>query len=51
VPDDRRADEDRDPLVIEARCQVIQHCLYGVDINPMAVEIAKLSLWLVSTVS
>ena len=34
--------------VIEARRQVIEHCLYGVDINPMAVEMAKLSLWLVS---
>lgn len=48
VPADRRADQDRDPLVIEARRQVIEHCLYGVDINPMAVEMAKLSLWLVS---
>ena len=37
-----------DPLVIEARRQIIEHCLYGVDINPMAVEMAKLSLWLVS---
>ncbi len=27
---------------------MIEHCLYGVDINPMAVEMAKLSLWLVS---
>ena len=37
-----------EPLVIEARREVIEHCLYGVDINPMAVEMAKLSLWLVS---
>ena len=37
-----------DPLVIKARRQIIEHCLYGVDINPMAVEMAKLSLWLVS---
>jgi hypothetical protein len=37
-----------DPLVIEARREIIEHCLYGVDINPMAVEMAKLSLWLVS---
>ena len=37
-----------DPLIIDARRQVIEHCLYGVDINPMAVEMAKLSLWLVS---
>ncbi|WP_160050171.1 DNA methyltransferase [Nocardiopsis sp. FR4] len=41
-----RADDDA--VVIEARRQVIEHCLYGVDINPMAVEMAKLSLWLVS---
>jgi len=39
---------DEDPVVIEARRQIIEHCLYGVDINPMAVEMAKLSLWLVS---
>ena len=25
---------------------VIGHCLYGVDINPMAVELCKVSLWL-----
>jgi len=37
-----------DPLVIRARRQIIEHCLYGVDINEMAVEMAKLSLWLVS---
>ncbi|GAA4249100.1 hypothetical protein GCM10022255_031680 [Dactylosporangium darangshiense] len=36
------------PLVLDAHRQVIEHCLYGVDINPMAVEMAKLSLWLVS---
>jgi hypothetical protein len=41
-------DATADPVVIEARRQVIEHCLYGVDINPMAVEMAKLSLWLVS---
>ncbi|ETK36584.1 Eco57I restriction-modification methylase domain-containing protein [Microbispora sp. ATCC PTA-5024] len=46
--EDRTADADADPVVIEARRQVIEHCLYGVDINPMAVEMAKLSLWLVS---
>jgi hypothetical protein len=48
-PDETRPlDADEDPLVVEARRQVIEHCLYGVDINPMAVEMAKLSLWLVS---
>lgn len=24
----------------------VEHCLYGVDLNPLAVELAKLSLWL-----
>lgn len=31
-----------------ARREVIDRCIYGVDINPMAVEMAKLSLWLVT---
>ncbi|RFU39425.1 hypothetical protein DZF91_22405 [Actinomadura logoneensis] len=42
------ADMDADPVVIKARRKVIEHCLYGADINEMAVEMAKLSLWLVS---
>jgi hypothetical protein len=46
--DKHSADADRDPVLIEARRQIIEHCLYGVDINPMAVEMAKLSLWLIS---
>jgi len=25
---------------------VAQHCLYGVDLNPMAVQLARLSMWL-----
>jgi hypothetical protein len=37
------ADED-EPL--HARRLVAQSCLYGVDKNPRAVELAKLSLWL-----
>lgn len=28
--------------------KVVANCLYGVDINPMAVEMCKISLWLVS---
>lgn len=42
------ADSESDPVVIDARRQIIEHCLYGGDINEMAVEMAKLSLWLVS---
>ncbi|REE98222.1 Eco57I restriction-modification methylase domain-containing protein [Thermomonospora umbrina] len=26
--------------------EVIEHCVYGVDLNPLAVELAKVSLWL-----
>lgn len=31
-----------------ARRLIVDRCLYGVDINPMAVEMAKLSLWLIT---
>lgn len=37
-----------DERLIIARCLVAERCLYGVDINPMAVELAKLSIWLVT---
>jgi hypothetical protein len=36
---------DQDPL-LHARRMVAQRCLYGVDKNPFAVNLAKLSLWL-----
>ena len=39
------ADEDE---VLYARRLVAQRCLYGVDKNVMAVDLAKLSLWLVT---
>jgi hypothetical protein len=32
--------------VVLARREVVDHCLYGVDKNPVASEMAKLSLWL-----
>lgn len=35
----------------EARRSVVQNCIYGVDLNPMAVELAKVSLWINSAVS
>lgn len=44
VPD-IAADED---LLLHARRLVAQRCLYGVDKNPFAVGLAKLSLWLVT---
>lgn len=39
-----------DPLEREALAHrlVAERCLYGVDKNPMAVEMAKLSLWLIT---
>ena len=37
--------EDEDEL-IHARRVIAQRCLYGVDRNPMAVDLARLSLWL-----
>ena len=41
------ADEpNRLDVVIEARRLVAERCCYGVDRNPMAVEMAKLSMWL-----
>ncbi|KAA0115088.1 SAM-dependent DNA methyltransferase [Mycolicibacterium sp. P9-22] len=38
------------PALAEERAirEVVARCLYGADINPMAVEMCKLSLWLVS---
>ena len=38
---------DEEPL-LHARRLVAQQCLYGVDKNPFAVSLAKLSLWLVT---
>lgn len=35
-------------LAIDATREIVARCLYGADINPMAVEMCKLSLWLVS---
>ena len=41
----RRIPPDEDEI-LHARRIVAQRCLYGVDKNPMAVDLAKLSLWL-----
>ncbi|MDP9444798.1 MAG: hypothetical protein M3P83_10835, partial [Actinomycetota bacterium] len=42
------ADAEVEGVLLRARRLVAEHCLYGVDINPLAVEMAKLSLWLVT---
>ncbi|MET9878898.1 type IIL restriction-modification enzyme MmeI [Actinacidiphila glaucinigra] len=52
LPADVRAlvgeEADRDEWARTARRLVVDRCLYGVDRDPMAVELAKLSLWLVT---
>ncbi|MFF9758005.1 MULTISPECIES: Eco57I restriction-modification methylase domain-containing protein [Streptomyces] len=40
--------DDREQVHQMARRLVADRCLYGVDRDPMAVELAKLSLWLVT---
>ncbi|MFI0978903.1 Eco57I restriction-modification methylase domain-containing protein [Streptomyces sp. NPDC021093] len=41
-----RGDKGFDLVMIRARREVAERCLYGVDINPLAVELAKFALWL-----
>ncbi|MCT7960651.1 restriction endonuclease [Laspinema sp. D1] len=38
--------EDADERLTVAKRIVVERCIYGVDKNPLAVEMAKLSLWL-----
>lgn len=40
--------QHRKDLYVRAIRKVVANCLYGADINDMAVEMCKLSLWLVS---
>jgi hypothetical protein len=42
------ANSQRRDLYLRAVREVVANCLYGADINEMAVEMCKLSLWLVS---
>ena len=44
-PPELPADEDE---LLHAQRLVAQRCLYGVDKNPMAIDLARLSLWLVT---
>lgn len=42
-------DEEPTPdAVTKAMPQVVRNCVYGVDMNPLAVELTKVSLWLAS---
>ena len=47
----RKGDEERptDEQLREARRDVLLNCIYGVDLNPMAVELAKFSLWITAS--
>jgi len=43
----RAGEEEPAPeSIAQALRDVIGHCIYGVDINPMAVELCKVSLWM-----
>jgi len=43
----RTGDEEPAPEAIKSALRdVIGHCIYGVDLNPMAVELCKVSLWM-----
>jgi len=39
---------DSEARSVIARRLIAERCLYGVDLNPLAVELAKLSIWLVT---
>lgn len=39
---------DLESRIVIARRLIAERCLYGVDSNPLAVELAKLSIWLVT---
>lgn len=43
----RTGEEQPSPTALrEAVRDVIRHCIYGVDLNPLAVELCKVALWL-----
>ncbi|WP_446811553.1 Eco57I restriction-modification methylase domain-containing protein [Methylomonas sp. 2BW1-5-20] len=48
APSERLIPQDSAERIAIARRVVADRCLYGVDINPMAVEMAKLSMWLIT---
>ena len=39
---------DAEDRMMTARRLIAERCLYGVDMNPLAVELAKLSIWLIT---
>src|SRR5258707_7677295 len=54
VPDELRgiwSQHDDERLLGVCRLLVAGHCIYGVDKNPLAVDLAKASLWLITAAS
>jgi len=47
----RKDEEERptDEQLREAKRDILLNCIYGVDLNPMAVELAKFSLWITAS--
>ena len=39
---------DSEERLLTAKRLIAERCLYGVDVNPLAVELAKLSIWLLT---
>jgi len=50
-PEDAQSTDVAEQDIHWARREVVRNCIYGVDLNPMAVELAKLSLWLTTVAS
>jgi hypothetical protein len=50
-PEEAESTEVAEQDIHWARREVVRNCIYGVDQNPMAVELAKLSLWLTTVAS
>jgi len=50
-PEEADSKEIAEQDVHWARREIVRNCIYGVDLNPMAVELAKLSLWLTTVAS
>jgi hypothetical protein len=48
LPEERLIPKDPGERLTYAMRLVAQRCLYGVDVNPLAVEMAKLSMWLLT---
>jgi len=48
VGDRESLSKDSEDRTLTARRLIAERCIYGVDVNPLAVELAKLSIWLIT---